>query len=224
MKKALLIASLLLLANLLFAQESSSYPSDMGKRAIVKNWHRDPNITHGVIISSGLTLRQGEMYFADHELLLLQYSYGVHDRLQLGVSALFPISTEFNVISPSLKFMVTPRNSPVHIALGGHYTQPLSSEGDIEGGLTGFVSGTIGNTCESFTFSAGYMAPVGVTDEDEGEPFVGFTGQTQVSRGVKLIGEVAGLPNVEDGYGALIGVRFIGSQITFDLMGVRPFA
>lgn len=59
-------------------------PSERGARARKGNWHRDPHISHGVILPRGTTLRKAEFYFADHEIMWLQFGYGVIDRVQVG--------------------------------------------------------------------------------------------------------------------------------------------
>ncbi len=197
-------------------------PSYRGERARINNCHRDPNISHGVVLPTGVSLRRGEFYFADHEIIWLQFAYGLIDRVQLSFGTIFPVSADFNVVNPGLKVMVTPREFPLSVSIGGSYSQPLSGEAELGGGLLGYISGTYGTTSESITLCIGYT---GTTYEEvEGEAFVGFTGQFQVSSSIKLIGEVVGLPDVEDGFGGFFGVRFIGSRTTFDLMGFRPFA
>ena len=89
------------------------------KEGLTEYWYPEANTTRMFFGPTGRTLKQGEGYFADHELFIASASVGITDRLQLGGGTLIVPNSQFWFVMPKVgivqgeKLNVSGRVAPI---------------------------------------------------------------------------------------------------------------
>jgi len=193
-----------------------------------RNYFEDPNTTRLFIMPTGQNLAKGRSYFADYELFLLWYSYGVTNNLMFSAGfTLLPTTPDYWVfyLGPKVKLWDSHRGQS--ISAGMHLLIPpmqmLQDSFQLWG--AGYLVGTSENKVVSLTagggalvfpnvypgFFAGFKAGSGKIKFMAEYWHVIFTGEPADTIGMLQI------PNL------VFGVRFTGKNMSADLGLVYPY-
>jgi hypothetical protein len=194
------------------------------------DWQEDPGRSHHQFYQSGFTTRKGELAFYAQDLGLWDFSYGLSDNVELGVSTFPPIL--FVGILPHIK-VAAPFNggsAAFHFDLGGMTPYAVHTNGDLHVLLAGAGGELSLGDPDSHFFNGGIEGYGFYTDNGHAwllMPHVGFSART--SRSVKLDLEVMvpGLSTAnrtEFAHAALVsyGVRLMGNDIWSDIYFIAP--
>jgi len=185
----------------------------------------DPDFNSIQLTPTPATVPQGEHYFRSFELLILNYGYGITDDLNLSLGALFPISTEWNLLLTGLKWQVADRTeSPVGLAVSASY---LIAPDDRTYASLGGIAG-LGDARRSLNVAVDY----GWDEDGESGQRILVGGDVQISGRMKLFAEWANSELVfatgddedDDELDGFInaGFRIFGESMAFTLGGFRP--
>lgn len=177
------------------------------------------------------TTPKGEKYFRNFELIVLNFGYGVTDRLSISLGTFFPISSEMTMASFGMKYRIVNReHSPVGVAVAA--SQSFLRNANL---TTANLIAGIGDRDKSLNVS---MNRAFNKDGDSGWVFIAGC-DYRVSDGVKFLFEYCQssvfLPSDDeddnednedndDDFDGLVnvGVRWFGSKMSFSLTGFRP--
>jgi len=173
-----------------------------------------------LIMPTAYTMEDGQAYFSNYELFILNFSYAPTSSTHISVLMLFPIVSEFvETISFGVKQKYL-NSENVKGALGATYT-PKPSLVTI-GTVFSIGSGPDG-------FHAGISMANSLEREDENkdkwEWIYMFGYRVDVSQKISLVAEYTNFSAaVEENFNGLLslGVRFRGVNNTWDLAGIRP--
>lgn len=180
----------------------------------------DPDYNTLMFCPTPATLAQGDHYFRDFELFILNLGTSLTDALDLSVGTLFPISSEVLMVSAGAKLRVLDRETgPLGLALVGSYTRLE----EIRFGGVGFVAG-VGDRSRSLN-----LALDRTYDDDGDTDTVILAGADyQTSRRSKVFIEYMSSSSLlededDDLNGFLnVGLRLFGESHSFSLSGFRP--
>jgi hypothetical protein len=168
-------------------------------------WYPNANSTRLFFGPTGRTLKAGDGYFADHEIVMASVSVGITDRLQIGGGSFMVPNSDLWFVMPKVGIVQT---KDVNIAVGAIYGGVRGTSGGVA-----YVAGTFGSADHSFTAGVG-RGLVGATVA--GEPVFMLGGETRVSRRIALATENYFGAGVNDGL-LMYGLRFLGDKFTVDL-------
>ena len=187
-----------------------------GKLVGKRLYRQDPNYTRLFFAPTGRALRQGEGYVADYWIFFPFVGTGVGGGITLsGGLSLFPgASSQIFYLAPKLTLL---ENENVSIAAGLiHFGVTGVNNGGGAGIL--YTVGTFGDPYRSFTAGLGW----GYAGSDVGNrPVVMVGGDTQVSRGMKLLCEWW-LPPGGDVSLLGFGARMFGERLSWDFAFLSP--
>lgn len=179
-----------------------------------------------MLLPTAYTMPAGTHALTSFEILLLQYSYSVTDRLHASAGMVFPITTDMiETFSFGGKFR--------YLDLGKLQASAWASLTPKSSLLTAGSVFSYGNPNSSLHLAA---ALVGNLDDNDQRVLFGLGGIQRLSDRVQLLGEVIFLPQTEwleedneetvTGYDpiALLGFRFKGQKISWDLGGARTLS
>ncbi|WP_419949006.1 hypothetical protein [Candidatus Palauibacter sp.] len=169
-------------------------------------WNEDPGGTRLLFTATGRTLSRGESFVGTYLVVLPFAAVGVTDRVTIAAGA--PVL--FGDFEP---FYVAPKAQIFHspaaqISLG---TLAFFFDDEVIGVAYGV--GTFGNDDEALSAGLGYFYS---GDEVVNEPAFMLSGETRVSRRIKLISENYVLP---DDVGVVLsgGIRIIGDRFNIEI-------
>jgi len=180
-------------------------------------WFPDPNRTRLFFAPTARMLAQGEGYFSDSYLLLLNVAGGVTSRFTMGGGlSIFPSTNPQNNV-----FYLTPKvgliEEPNFGLAAGALVGFAGFEG-IEGKDRSFGIlygvGSVGSSDSHLDVGAGWGYAGGRVS---GDPAIMIGGATRVSRRVSLLTENYFVPSVSDNALVSYGVRFFGEKLSVDL-------
>ncbi len=171
---------------------------------------------HELLVSpTAFTMPKGNSYFTDYELFFLSYTYGLTSRTHIGAFILFPIFSGFEkFFSLGIKqnYLLTPV-----VSSAVWYSHNFESGVGVVGNAV-----TFGNYRSNVTINVG-----AITDYENYEILFSAGGVLGVSKSFKLLFEYMNTKSLlEDAdFNGLIGLgfRFQGTQLSFDIAGIRPF-
>jgi len=172
------------------------------------------------IMPTAYTMEAGQFYFTNYELLFLNYTYAPTNTTHLGAFTLFPIVAEFlETITFGLKQQLFSVDY-VKAALSTSYTPKPAL----------FTVGTvfsIGNNPSGLHLGISAANSLSTEDDrsDKWEVIYMAGYRLDVSRKTAIIAEyITSSSAAEDDFTGLllIGVRFIGETLSWDLAGMRP--
>lgn len=180
-------------------------------------WFPDPNRTRLFLAPTARTLAQGEGYFSDSDLLLLNFVGGVTSRFTLGggLSIIPSTNPQNNIfyLTPKIGLIEQPNFGLAAGALVGF----AGFEGiDDEDRSFGFLYGvgSVGSSDTHLDFGAGWGYAGG---RISGDPAIMIGGATRLSRRVSLLTENYFVPSVSDNAVVSYGLRFFGEKLSVDL-------
>lgn len=170
-----------------------------------------------LLMPTAKTMKKGQWYFSDYELLFLNFTFAAGENTHIGAFTLFPITSDFlESITLGIKQNYF-RNEKFQAAVWGTYTPKAS-------GLT--LGNVFSYGGSDASLHIGLSGATGVDDEDSGWEFVYMLGgRVNVSHKVCLMAEYTNFSTAaENGFDGLIsfGFRFIGESIAWELGGIRP--
>jgi hypothetical protein len=172
-------------------------------------WYPNPNSTRLFFAPSGQMLKKGQGYFADYELFLPGFAYGVTDNISVGGGvSLFPTSADEQI------YYFTPKigmsfGDQIHLAAGLLFAGNQDGTGGI-----GYGAGTFGDGDASVTVGLGYGFAGG---DIESKPLAMLGGEKRVSKRIALVTENYLLPTSDNDVVYSFGLRFMGEKLTTDL-------
>ena len=192
-------------------------PIEPGQLRQGEYWFPDPNRTRLFFAPTARTLAQGEGYFADNYLLLLNVVGGVTSRFTIGGGmSIIPSTNPQNNI-----FYLTPKigliEQPNFALAAGAFVGYAGFEGIEEkdrsfGMLYGISSFGSGDSHLDVGTGFGYAG-----GRVSGNPLIMLGGATRVSRRVSLMTENYYIPSVSDNAWVSYGLRFFGEKLSVDL-------
>jgi len=125
-----------------------------------RSYYEDLNTTRLFVMPTGQTLGKGKSYFADYELFLLWYSYGMTDNLMISLGAtLLPLPLDWVVFYLGPKVKLWDSGKGQSVSVGAHIIiPPLASWGygvDMLGAA--YVAMTSENRAISTTMGGGAL-------------------------------------------------------------------
>lgn len=209
MKNYVLIIIVLLAGTLLLAQEKETpfYAADQSV-FLLPTAHTMPRGTHAL---------------TSFEVLLLQYSFSATDRLHLSAGMVFPVTADmFKTLSLGAKYRYLSQGKVNSAAWASYSPDPqLFTAGNVV---------SLDANKASLHFAAALYANA---EEGESRILFGLGGIAELSHRVNLMGEIIMVPETEwieeedidevTGYEGLliVGLRFKGEKISWDLGGAR---
>jgi hypothetical protein len=180
-------------------------------------WFPDPNRTRLFFAPTARMLAQGEGYFSDSYLLLLNVAGGVTSRFTMGggLSIIPSTNPQNNVfyLTPKLGLVEEPNFGLAAGALIGFAGfEGIEDKNRSFGMLYGV--GSVGSSDSHFDFGAGWGYAGGRVS---GDPAIMLGGATRVSRRVSLLTENYFVPSVSDNALVSYGFRFFGEKLSVDL-------
>lgn len=190
----------------------------------------DPNYTRLFVMPTGECLGRGKSYFADYELVLLWYSYGITDNLMISLGSTLipgPLNVQALYAGPKMKLWDSHRGQTVSV--GAHIVLPPKIVME-ERGFELWSAGYISVTSEKGPFSG----TIGGGALFFPEVYPGFFGGFKAGTGkIKFMGEYwhilywkkgqQFLPEEISQWPSLIlGCRFAGKNLSADLGLVYP--
>ena len=179
----------------------------------------DPDYNTIMFCPTPSTLEQGDWYFRDFELFVLNFGYGLTDNLDLSFGTLFPVTGDIELITLGAKLEILDRDTEgLGLALtGGGFI--LDDESVWSAGA---VAG-VGDRRRSLNLAVS----MGFSEHGNSDPIFMIGGDTQVGDGTKLFAEYGNsarsFGDSDDFYGLInLGVRFFGKSLSVSLSGLRP--
>ena len=168
-------------------------------------WYPEANTTRMFFGPTGRTLRQGEGYFADHDVVIASASFGITDRLQLGGGTFIVPNSQFWFVLPKIGVV---QGEKLNVSVGALY----GGIGGINGGVA-YAVGTYGGPDKNLTigFGQGFSGK-----QVGGEPVFMIGGESRLSRRVALLTENYFGAGSNDGL-LMYGIRFLGEKFSVDL-------
>jgi|GEM_PF-3255982 len=193
----------------------------------------DPNYTRLFVMPTGECLQKGKSYFADYELFLLWYSYGILDNLMISLgSTVIPAGLNFQALYAGPKIKLWDSGKGQTVSLGAHIVLP-PAEVMKERGFELWSAGYFSVTSEKGPFSGTIGGGVLVFPE----VYPGFFGGFKAGSGrIRFMAEywhvlfwekdkqslplypeaISQWPNL------ILGCRFSGKNLSADLGLVYP--
>ena len=170
-----------------------------------KGWEPVGNGTRIFFAPTARTLRKGEGYVQDIDIIFLGANYGITDNISMGVLVPIIPGSGFTVVAltPKVGFSVTEKFS----AGGGVL---FASDFETSGGIA-YGVGTYGSADQNVTLGLGYLFAEG---EVESSPVVVVGGATRVSRRLSLLNETYFF---DGGLLGLAGIRIAATRISGSL-------
>jgi hypothetical protein len=172
-------------------------------------WFPNPNSTRLFFAPTGQMLKKGEGYFADYELFLPGFAYGLTDNVTIGGGvSILPLAADEQL------YFLTPKvggrlSENVHLAGGVLFAGSKLGTGGI-----GYGTGTFGNSDGSVTVAGGYGFAGG---EIASKPLLMVGAEKRVARRLALVTENYLPPTKESKFVYSFGVRLMGEKLTTDL-------
>jgi len=180
-------------------------------------WFPDPNRTRLFFAPTARMLAQGEGYFSDSYLLLLNVAGGVTSRFTMGggLSIVPSTNPENNIIylTPKVGLIEEPNFGLAAGALVGFAGFDGIDSKDRSFGIL-YGVGSVGSADNHLDFGAGWGYAGGRVS---GDPAIMIGGATRVSRRVSLLTENYFVPSVSDNALVSYGFRFFGEKLAVDL-------
>lgn len=209
----------------------SSIRSVGRQHATIKNgtvWFEDPNRTRYFYGPSAMTLRAGEGYFSQKELIFTSVAYGLTDHITVlaGTAVpgwFFPGGSGINFIGAvKAGFQV---HDYIHVAAGAE-SLVLPGFGGVVGGGFVFGSGTFGTRNFHATISAGKPFLFSSAAGNIGEVIVTASGSARLLPNLALVTENWFFPtattyNSEPLMFNAGGLRFMGDHLAADIGLIR---
>jgi hypothetical protein len=197
-------------------------PADSLSHSQVAQADKDEPLYHSAdqslfVMPTAFTMPRGSSVLTSFEFLILQYTYAPTDRLHLSLASIFPITFDLLrsfTLGGKINYL---RKDGIQAAFYGSFTPDV----EVRIANIGHVL-SIGNPSSSLHFSV--SKPFGeYEDLLEGGFLFGLGGITDLSRRVAGIGEVYLYTGEGDSEQVLaLGLRFKGTNISWDLGGFRP--
>lgn len=181
----------------------------------------DPNRTRYFYTPSAMTLRQGEGYFSQKQLLFSAVAYGVTDHVTVLAGAMLPLwlagPEGFNLIGGiKVGGQVAPS---LHVG-GGAETFILPTFGSARVRSVGFVFGnlTLGDRDAHVTVAAGYPFALTSRDSALGNLIITLNGNLRMTDRLALVSENWLINGFENRLRVLdsVGVRLVYQQVAWD--------
>lgn len=199
--------------------DSPSSPPIRGER-----YRQDPAGYALFFLPTAFTPPQGTKTFRDFELFFLNFGYSPTSSTVVSGGFLFPITTEFQLLTLGVKQQLFQTQTGTAMAITGNITIPVSD--DAEGSLYN------GNLLFSHRVAEGrYEDAFGVhaalgywkgTESEEGAFTLGAGAEVRLTANAKFIAEYYG-PTEEPEVGFMtLGFRLHGDKLSADIAGVRP--
>ncbi len=175
------------------------------KEGTTEYWYPEANTTRMFFGPTGRTLKQGEGYFADHDVFIASASVGITDRLQLGGGTLIVPNSQFWFVMPKVGIV---QGEKLNVSVGALY----GGIGGINGGIA-YAVGTYGGTDHNLTvgFGQGFSGK-----QVGGKPVFMIGGESRASRRVAFLTENYFGAGSNDGL-LMYGIRFLGEKFSVDL-------
>jgi hypothetical protein len=168
-----------------------------------------------LLMPTAYTMPQGNSYFSDYELLLLNYSYAVTSSTHLSAFSIFPVTTQFyESFTIGLKQKIF-NNESIQSALYGTFTPngTTFSIGDVI---------SIGEAKKSFHFSLAYLKLF----EKEKPLWVFMAGlRIDPSEKSSIIFEYENVSMADESGSAgmlTLGFRIRSANMSWEIAGMRP--
>ena len=199
MKKIILFIILLILSNGLFGREYKVGDHEL------------------CIMPTAYTMPTGDKYFSDYELFFLNFTFAPTNRTHVGIFTLFPITTDFL--------------ETFTVGVKQNYLRTKNLESAVWFSFTPEVEGVnFGNVVsmsrENSSLHLGISAIKGF-DAKKWEYLYMIGGKMDISERTALITEYGNSSSmIEDDYSGfmLLGIRFKGERVSWDIAGIRPVA
>lgn len=175
------------------------------------------------VMPTAYTMPRGEHALTSFELILVQYSYSASDRLHISAGSIFPVTSDaLRSFSLGFKYRYFTKK-PFDAAAWTSYTP------DADLMTIGSVLSLGQNNRSVHLAAAGYLD----FKEEIQRVIFALGGITPLTSRTMLMGEVIAYPETEYvwetdedvvdhyGLGAIVGLRFKGSKISWDLGGMR---
>lgn len=193
----------------------------------------DPNYTRLFVMPTGECLEKGKSYFADYELVLLWYSYGILDNLMISLGSTLipgPLNMQALYAGPKVKIWDSHRGQTVSV--GAHIVLPPKAIME-ERGFELWSAGYVSATSEAGPFSGTIGGGVLLFPE----VYPGFFGGFKAGSGrIKFMAEYwhvlywkkdqQSLPlypeEISQWPNLILGCRFAGKNLSADLGLVYP--
>lgn len=182
-------------------------------------YHLDDPAYNAVMFSpTPSTIGKGDWFFRDFELFVLNFGYGLTDRISLGAITLFPFQGALDMLSVGAKWMILDREvKPVGLALAASATF-------MDGTQSGQLSLIAGAGNRNQSINASLVQGFG---DGDGGIYLAVGGDYRLSQRFKILCEYFNAtPLMEDEqefYGFInIGLRFIGERLSVAMTGFRP--
>ncbi|HEY7237052.1 MAG TPA: hypothetical protein VH539_23020 [Gemmatimonadaceae bacterium] len=180
-------------------------------------WFPDPNRTRLFFAPTGRTLAQGEGYFSDSYLLLLNVAGGVTSNFTMGggLSILPSDNPQNNIfyLTPKVGLIEAPNFALAAGALVGFAGFEGIEDQDRSFGIL-YGVGSVGSNDNHLDFGAGWGYAGGRVS---GDPALMIGGATRISRRVSLLTENYLVPSVSENALVSYGFRFFGEKLSVDL-------
>lgn len=186
-------------------------------------WPENPHVSRLIFAPTAFALREGEAYFADFWIFLVNTGYGVTDRFTVGAGMSIIPGVDFadNLLFVIPKYAVL--NQPkLKVALGGLFARVggFSSGSESLGILYGVA--TVGSRESNLTLGSGWGY---VGDKISDKPVLTLGGQHRVGRRIALISENWFFPFQNNSSGVIsYGLRLLGEKISVDFAFANPIS
>lgn len=179
----------------------------------------DPDYNSVLLGPTPETLPRGTGYFRSFEVLILNCGLAPTDNLNLSLATLFPISSDFGMLSAGFKYRLLSREKhPIGLAIAGNATL-------VDGQWLGTLSGITGIGDRHRSLNVSLHAAF--TEDDDSGLFYMVSGDVQFSRSAKFLAEFGNsssrIIDDEDVDGFInVGVRMFWGRTSFTITGLRP--
>ena len=173
----------------------------------VEYWFPNPHASRLYFAPTGRTLKQGEGYFADHDIVVGSIAEGITDRITIGGGGF--------LLPDSRAWFVTPK---VGVVQGDDFNLAVGALvggwGTAQTGSIGYVSGTLGGTDRSLTLAVArsFNGSTPITGE-----VVMAGGEVRFARRFSFLSENYFGTNISGG-AVSYGLRFLGERTSVDLL------
>lgn len=179
----------------------------------------DPNSTRAFIMPTAQTLPGGHGYIANYELFLLSVAIALNDYVMInGGMLLIPglFGSENQIYNFGVRVGFAPARSKTAFGIGAQFlTIPDESPVGLAYGVVSF-----GDADAKLSLGAGVAFETGRRYWYSSPPSTSavgaVSGESRISRSVKLLGELWIIPGAE-ALPVILGVRFFGGQLSGDI-------
>jgi hypothetical protein len=170
-----------------------------------------------LLMPTAYTMEVGQSYFADYELVFLNYTYAVTPSTHVGIFTLFPITKEFlETVTLGVKQKYIDGDY-ITSAVWVTYTPKVS-------GLTAGNVLSFGKP--SHGFHVGIATASSFEENTDALTLIVMLGyRVDISNKLSLLAEYTNAQAaIDEGFNGLfsIGIRFRGENISWELGGIRP--